>query len=209
MRCLSNRRGQGLLEGAITIVLMVLFLGGIVNIWLWANKQMVMRQRRYNATRVIAGTAVDGYQLRWAPDNPVYVPEELTEDMVLLNAPLLASEPERERQEPQETSGNEEVSSPIGPSGRYGPFADPLPTDDMPEETPEDVVSDLPGGLPEGLPEGTLEDGLKGVPKIKDTLKDVPDDAPEDVVKDALKDTPEYAPEDVVRDALEGRVEVN
>lgn len=137
MRYLKHRKGQGLLETAITIVLMVLLLGGIINIWLWANKQIVLRQRKYNATRVIAGQAVDNYELRWAPTHPVYIPEELAEDKVLLKAPLLASEGENDNAEPSGTGSGEESPSATGPVGRTGGsqgFAPGLATDAMPEE---------------------------------------------------------------------------
>lgn len=79
----KSRKGQGMLETALTLIIAVLLLGGITNIWLWANNQMVKRQMRYNASRVAAGTSSDSYTLQW----PVYTPEELKEDKVLLNAP--------------------------------------------------------------------------------------------------------------------------
>ena len=49
--------------------------------WFWANNQIVKRQLEYNQTRVVAGTSVDGYAQVW----PVYQPDELTEDVVLLS----------------------------------------------------------------------------------------------------------------------------
>ncbi len=82
---LKNSRAQGLLEITFVIILLVLLLGGILNIWLWANTQLVKRQKRYNESRITAGTSSDTYTLQW----PVYTPEELTEDKVLLNAPSL------------------------------------------------------------------------------------------------------------------------
>ncbi len=68
-----------MLEAYLVVVAMVLLLGGILNIWLWGNKQIVERQLRYNASRVTAGTSSDAYTLQW----PVYAPPALTEDMVL------------------------------------------------------------------------------------------------------------------------------
>jgi hypothetical protein len=81
----KNKAGQGVLEMTIVIVLMTLLLGGILNIWLWANNQIVRRQKEYNASRVVAGTSKDGYVLEW----PVYQPEELREDRALLTHPKL------------------------------------------------------------------------------------------------------------------------
>jgi hypothetical protein len=72
-------KGQGILESAMTFMVMALLLAGVLQIWLWGNKQIVERQMRYNASRVAAGTSSDGYNLQW----PVYAPPALTEDMVL------------------------------------------------------------------------------------------------------------------------------
>jgi len=76
-------KGQGILESTFVIILMVLLLGGVFNIWLWANNQIVRRQMRYNATRVAAGTSLDNYPLQW----PVYTPQSLAENKVVLEAP--------------------------------------------------------------------------------------------------------------------------
>lgn len=73
-------KGQSTLETALVFVLIVLFLGGITKIWLWANNQIVERQVRYNNSRVAAGTSADNYTLQW----PVYQPPALTEEEVLL-----------------------------------------------------------------------------------------------------------------------------
>ena len=127
---LKQKKGQGLLETAITIVLMVLLLGGIINIWLWATKQVVLRQRRYNATRVIAGTAADNYVLRY----PVYAPPALREDKVLLDAPLLPYETEDDNIEPSGPGSGGDIPAATGPGTRGTPFADPLATDNLPEE---------------------------------------------------------------------------
>ena len=84
-RLIKDIKGQGTLETTFVLIIMVLLLGGILNIWLWANKHMVMRQMRYNQSRVAAGTSSDTYTLQW----PVYSPEELNEDKVLLDAPQI------------------------------------------------------------------------------------------------------------------------
>ncbi len=78
-KAINKIKGQVMLETSLVFICMVLLLGGIINIWLWANKQIVERQLRYNESRVIAGTSTDTYQRQW----PVYKPGELTEDMVL------------------------------------------------------------------------------------------------------------------------------
>ena len=75
-----NKKGQGILEATFAIIITLVLLGGIINIWAWANNQIVKRQVRYNQTRVTAGTATDDYALQW----PVYNPPELKEDKVLL-----------------------------------------------------------------------------------------------------------------------------
>lgn len=77
-----GKKGQGTIEVTLVVVIVILLLSGIINIWIWANNQIVRRQMRYNETRVAAGTAVDNYQLQW----PVYRPQELGEDKVLPNA---------------------------------------------------------------------------------------------------------------------------
>lgn len=78
-----NKKGQNLLEAAFSIIVAAVLLGGIINIWVWGNNQIVRRQLRYNETRVAAGTARDENAAVW----PVYRPEELAEDKVLLNYP--------------------------------------------------------------------------------------------------------------------------
>ena len=75
-------KGQSMLEVCIIFITLVLFLAGVMKIWLWSNNQFVYRQRDYNASRVEAGTAIDGYKLQWPLD---YTPEELTEDYVLVD----------------------------------------------------------------------------------------------------------------------------
>lgn len=80
---MGNRKikGQSTLETAVVFIIIILFLGGITKIWLWANNQIVQRQLRYNAGRVAAGTSSDTYTLQW----PVYTPPALTEEEVLLD----------------------------------------------------------------------------------------------------------------------------
>lgn len=77
----KNRKGQSSLEVTLVFIFVVLLVGGITKIWLWSNKQIVERQLRYNATRVTAGTGSDTYEVIW----PVYQPEELGEEEVLLD----------------------------------------------------------------------------------------------------------------------------
>lgn len=79
----KKRKGQSLIEITFVIIIFVLLLGGITNIWIWANKQIVKRQVNYGASRVRAGTSSDSYILQW----PIYTPESLTEDKVILQAP--------------------------------------------------------------------------------------------------------------------------
>jgi len=80
-----TRKGQGILEMTFVIILMTLMIGGILNIWFWANNRIVARQRQYNASRVVAGTSSDTYQLLL----PNYTQANLTEEQVLLDAPKL------------------------------------------------------------------------------------------------------------------------
>lgn len=80
---LKNKKGQSFLEGSIVIVMIILLFGGIINIWFWSSKQLVERQIKYNNSRVEAGTASGNYELVW----PVYAPEELSEDKVILDGP--------------------------------------------------------------------------------------------------------------------------
>lgn len=90
-----DTKAQGMLEAAIALIIIILFLGGIIKIWFWANNQIVQRQVRYNETRVAAGTSTDEYKLNdpnptygsphpW----PVYTPDSLTEEEVLLESSL-------------------------------------------------------------------------------------------------------------------------
>lgn len=94
---MGNReiKAQGTLETVISFIIIILFLGGIIKIWFWANNQIVQRQVRYNDTRVGAGHSSDTYKLNdpnptQGPPHPwpVYTPESLTEEEVLLDSPL-------------------------------------------------------------------------------------------------------------------------
>lgn len=76
----NNLKGQVMLETSLVFICLVLLLGGIINIWLWSNKQIVKRQEAYNAGRVNAGQSSDSYTVQW----PVYTPEDLSEDKVLV-----------------------------------------------------------------------------------------------------------------------------
>lgn len=76
----KSHRGQTTLETALVMIIIVALIGGIVNIWIWSNRQIVERQAAYNKSRVTAGTAIDNYNLTW----PVYQPDELPEGQVIL-----------------------------------------------------------------------------------------------------------------------------
>lgn len=76
------KRGQSTTEIAFVFAGIVLLFAAILQIWFWGNKQIVQRQKSYNAGRVTAGTSSDSYSLQWPP---AYKPEELTEDTVLRN----------------------------------------------------------------------------------------------------------------------------
>ena len=78
----SNKIAQSLIEIAFVFAGIVLLFAAILHIWLWSNKQIVLRQQAYNTGRVTAGTSSDTYTLQWPPED-YKKPEELTEDMVL------------------------------------------------------------------------------------------------------------------------------
>ncbi|MDD5408929.1 MAG: hypothetical protein PHC71_02430 [Candidatus Omnitrophica bacterium] len=75
----KNKIAQSMVEIAFVFAGVILLLAAIMQVWFWGNKQIVQRQKSYNAGRVTAGTSSDGYTLQW----PVHKPEELTEGMVL------------------------------------------------------------------------------------------------------------------------------
>lgn len=76
----SRLKGQSAIESLAIFIVIVLLFGGIFNIWLWGNKQIVQRQMRYNEGRVKAGTSSVDYELQW----PLERAEELKEEKVLL-----------------------------------------------------------------------------------------------------------------------------
>lgn len=82
-RALRLKKGQTLLETLITFVVIVLLFGGIFNIWIWANKQIVNRQVKYNAGRVKAGTSTQDYELAW----PVGRSESLNNSKTFVDLP--------------------------------------------------------------------------------------------------------------------------
>lgn len=77
-------KGQAVLEVAIVLIVIMVFLFGIVHIWLWANKQFPERQVAYNNSRIIAGTSGDIHLLMW----PVYKPGNLTIEEAVPDSPL-------------------------------------------------------------------------------------------------------------------------
>lgn len=81
-KLIRNKKGQGMIETSLAMVIVLLLFGGMFKIWMWGNRQIVERQVRYNATRITAGTSADNYKSVWGPE--VYTPPELTEDDVLL-----------------------------------------------------------------------------------------------------------------------------
>ena len=79
-----SKKGQGILELAMTLVAITVLLGGVFKIWLWSNNQIVARQVAYNNSRIDAGVSSDSYTLHWGPE--VYTPPQLTEDAVILRS---------------------------------------------------------------------------------------------------------------------------
>ena len=57
----NYRRGQGTLELAVSLILIIILIGGVTKNWLWGNQQFITRQRWYNLTRVLAGHSNDVY----------------------------------------------------------------------------------------------------------------------------------------------------
>ncbi len=81
-RLIRNRKGQGTLEIGLVFIVMACLLYGLIHIWFWGNRQIVMRQIAYNNTRIIAGKSHDFYLL---PVWPVYMPPHITKEEVLVN----------------------------------------------------------------------------------------------------------------------------
>lgn len=79
---LKNKRGQSNLETAVAFIMMVLLLGGVTKVWLWANTAIVKRQVEYNKTRVESGQAELEYALHWPLD---YTPVSLNAEDVILD----------------------------------------------------------------------------------------------------------------------------
>jgi len=63
-----KKNGQSTLKMTLAFIVVVLLVGGIVNIWLWSNRQIVKRQQAFNTTRIKAGTGLDAYELVWPLD---------------------------------------------------------------------------------------------------------------------------------------------
>ena len=85
---LKVSRSQAVLETSIIFVMAILFLLGIIKIWVWAEAQIIGRQIAYNNSRVEAGTVygedVEEKPLCW----PVYEPTQLEEDWVIPRSPF-------------------------------------------------------------------------------------------------------------------------
>ena len=52
----SRRRGQAAIEFSVALVAMVILCVGITKVWAWMVSEIAMRQRNYEATRVLAAT---------------------------------------------------------------------------------------------------------------------------------------------------------
>ena len=57
---LGSKKGQGILESAMVLILGILLLGGVLHIWVWGNSQLVGRQAGYQASRLGAGQGSGG-----------------------------------------------------------------------------------------------------------------------------------------------------
>lgn len=75
----KKRKAQAVLETALAFVMMCLFFLGIINIWLWADTQIVKRQKSYNSSRLLAGTEGSGF-VGWSN------PDRLNEASVISNS---------------------------------------------------------------------------------------------------------------------------
>jgi len=81
-------KAQAVLETSIIFVMAILFLLGIIRIWVWAEGQIIGRQIVYNNSRVLAGTVgrenVDEKPLYW----PIYHPKPLKESWAIPSSPF-------------------------------------------------------------------------------------------------------------------------
>lgn len=75
----KNRKAQVILETTIAFILMCLFFLGIINIWLWADTQIVKRQKNYNNSRLQAGQEGSGF-VTWSN------PDKLEEESIISNS---------------------------------------------------------------------------------------------------------------------------
>ena len=89
---IRHSKGQSVLETAVALVIIFIFLGAVVNIWLWGNRQIVNRQKWYCAPdlRILAGQSRDLYIMPiWpnggiAPRYDAQVKHSLNEKDVIL-----------------------------------------------------------------------------------------------------------------------------
>jgi len=81
-RLRGERKGQGTMEITIIMVVVICLLYGLIKMWIWGNRQIVMRQIAYNNTRVIAGKSHDFYiePVWWN-----YTPEGIGKEDVLFD----------------------------------------------------------------------------------------------------------------------------
>jgi len=57
---LEPNKGQASLEMTLALIGTVLLLFGSLKIFVWLNERLITRQQRYEATRVLAGSAEPG-----------------------------------------------------------------------------------------------------------------------------------------------------
>lgn len=58
---LKHKKAQATLEFTIVFVIMVILLFGLLNMWMWSNNNIVLRQKWYNQQRKAAGSTDPGY----------------------------------------------------------------------------------------------------------------------------------------------------
>ncbi|MCF7916264.1 MAG: hypothetical protein K9L61_00610 [Candidatus Omnitrophica bacterium] len=76
-----NKKSQVILEAVVSFVFICIFVLGIVNLWMWSDKQNIERQLSYNGTRVSAGSS-------GSLQYPVYTPQQLDEDKIIGDNPF-------------------------------------------------------------------------------------------------------------------------